>query len=638
MSDKNIVNSSAKNYGDESIQVLEGLEAVRKRYGMYIGSVDKRGLHHLFAEIVDNAIDEGLNGFGDVIEITINKDESLSVRDYGRGVPCGMHPSGKNTLEVIYGTLHSGGKFNEDSYLRSAGTNGVGAAVCCGLSKWLDVTSFRDGKATSIHFSDGGSKVSEVKVRKSNEHGTLVTFLPDDTIFTETKFDFDLICSRMKEKSFLVPLKFVITDARNGNKAEYFSENGLSDFLDEISSGHVIFPKLIIEGGDEIQVKAGIKITTEYSERIESFANMVHTTDGGYHETGFRQAVTRAFNDYGKQSGILKKPLEGSDIREGFVGIVVVNVPERYLAFESQTKEKLGSVQAKKAVEDVVYDKLKYFLIENPKIAKNALDKMVKAMQTREQLRKAKEDMRSAKNKNKIEKLISEKLSPCRDKNGKNNELFLVEGDSAGGSAKQGRDSKFQAILPLRGKTLNPLKASLVDVLKNEELNTIINCIGAGFGEDFDEKKMKYDKIIIMADADVDGSHIKCLLITFFYKIMPEVITGGHLYSAMPPLYKLTKGKQVEYAYNDEDLARLQKKMGKCELQRYKGLGEMSYTQLWETTMDPESRIIQRLNIEDAKLAEEEIVTLMGDDVPKRKKWINENIQFTMEDNFQIAG
>lgn len=623
-------------YSDENITILEGLEPVRKRPGMYCGSTDSRGLHYLVWEIVDNAVDEALNGFGNEIQITIQKDGGLKVRDFGRGVPCGKHPTGCNTLEVVYGKLHAGGKFDEEAYKSAGGLHGVGGAVVNALSTKMQVTSFRDGKATSIVFENGGSKHSDITVKKSKEQGTEVIFYPDPSIMTDTKFNFETICTRVKEKAYFVKIKFVVKDERTGKEESFEFSDGIKSYLEDMSSETKIFPIFMAEGGEEITVQAGFMITAGYSEKVESFANMVHTTQGGPHETGFRQAITRAFNDYGKQEGILKKPLEGSDIREGLVGVVSVNVPEHFLQFESQTKEKLGTAPAKNAVENVVYNKLKYFLIENPKTAKNALDKMIKASQTREAVRKAKEELRSVKKKSKIEQLVSSKLSPCRDKNGKNNELFLVEGDSASGSAKQGRDSKFQAILPLKGKTLNPEKSTMLDVLKNEELNTIIHCIGAGIGDDFDLKKIKYDKVIIMSDADVDGSHIQCLLITFFYRYMKKFIETGHLYAAKPPLYKLSKGNKVEYAYNDDDLAKKQKKMGKCALQRYKGLGEMNASQLWETTMDPENRTLVQVTIEDAKKAEDVITTLMGNDTQKRKDWINSNVQFENIDDFAI--
>lgn len=624
------------NYGDENITILEGLEPVRKRPGMYCGSTDSRGLHYLAWEIIDNSVDEALNGYGKEIQITIQKDGGLKVRDFGRGVPCGKHPTGCNTLEVVYGKLHAGGKFNEEAYKSAGGLHGVGGAVVNALSTKMQVTSFREGKATTIIFENGGQINSGVSTKKSKEQGTEVIFYPDPSILTDTKFNFDTICTRVKEKAYFVRIKFVVKDERTGKEEVYEFSDGIKSYLEDMSSDTKIFPIFMAEGGDEISVNAGFMITAGYSEKVESFANMVHTTQGGPHETGFRQAITRAFNDYGKQSGILKKPLEGTDIREGFVGVVSVNIPEHLLQFESQTKEKLGTASAKNAVETVVYNKLKYFLIENPKTAKIALDKMVKASQTREAVRKAKEEMRSAKKKSKIEQLISSKLSPCRDKNGKNNELFLVEGDSAAGSAKQGRDSKFQAILPLRGKTLNPEKSSIVEVLKNEELNTIIHCIGAGIGDDFDIKKIKYDKVIIMSDADVDGSHIQCLLITFFYRYMKPFIESGHLYVAKPPLYKLSKGTKIEYAYNDEDLAKKQKIFGKCSLQRYKGLGEMNASQLWDTTMNPENRILKQVTINDAEIAENTVVTLMGNDVQKRKDWINTHVEFEKIDNFKI--
>ena len=631
------------NYGDDSIQILEGLEPVRKRPGMYIGSTDGRGLHHLVWEIVDNAVDEALNGYGRHITITIHKDGSLAISDQGRGVPCGQHPSGKNTMEVIYGILHAGGKFQEDGgYKISGGLHGVGGSVVNALSEWMEVTSKRDGKISYIKFTEGGSKSTPVKtLGKTKETGTTVRFKPDATIFQTTNFKFDTICERVKETAFLINgLHFTITDERTGKQEDFVYEEGIKAFLDYLEPEKGIFPAVLIDtknAASGIEIKVGLKITDDYADRTYSFVNLVRTPDGGSHEVGLKNALTKAFNEYGKQSGLLKAKdkLEGTDIREGLVCVLSVSVPEGILQFEGQTKGKLGTPQAKQAVENAVNEYLKYYLQENSEIASKAIAKMLKASQAREAARKAREETRG-RNKEKVERSLSSKLAPARNKDPKTNELFLVEGDSAGGSAKQGRNSKFQAILPLRGKVLNTEKCTLTDVLKNEELNTIIHCLGAGFGNDFSLKDIKYNKVVIMTDADTDGAHIQCLLLTFFYRYMRELIEDGHVYIALPPLYKLTKGSTSEYAYTDEEMRKKMKKMGKCTLQRYKGLGEMNAAQLWETTMNPNTRTIIQIGIEDALMAEKRVKVLMGDKPDVRKAWINANVSFTLEDGFKM--
>ena len=630
-------------YNEDSIKILEGLEAVRKRPGMYIGSTDKRGLHHLVWEIVDNGIDEVINGYGKRIRISINKDNSITVEDEGRGVPVGMHSSGMSTPEVIYTVLHAGGKFESGGYKVSGGLHGVGASVVNALSKWMEVYIKRDGYEHFISFKDGGKLNTPLtKLEKTSKTGTKVRFMPDPEIFSVTNFSYSTIIERMQECAFLLNgLTVEVSDLRDGRNEVFFYENGLNSFVDYLNNDKKVLHDVVNFKGskDGINVEVSFQYTDTYSENIVSFVNNVKTNDGGSHEVGFKTALTRVFNDYAKNNGYLKskdKNLEGSDTREGLTAIINLQIPEDLLQFEGQTKGKLGTPQARTAVDSVISEKLQFFLEENKAIATTIMDKMIKSKLVREAARKARDEARNGKTKNKIEKNLSGKLAPAQGRNAKINELFLVEGDSAGGSAKGGRDRKFQAILPLRGKVINTAKASMEEILKNEEINTMIHTIGAGVGSDFNVEESNYDKVIIMTDADVDGAHIQILLLTFFYYYMRGLIEAGKLYIALPPLYKLECGKKHVYAYSDEELNKLKNEVtGKYTIQRYKGLGEMDATQLWETTMDPATRSLIRVNISDAVLAEKRVSVLMGDKVEPRKEWINENVIFTMEDDYR---
>ena len=642
----------AKNsYDDTSIQILEGLEAVRKRPGMYIGSTDSRGLHHLVWEIVDNAVDEALAGYGREITVQINNDNSIKVIDNGRGVPCSKHSSGKNTIEVIYTVLHAGGKFSsENGYKVSAGLHGVGSSVVNALSVWMEVDSYRDGKIHHMRFENGGKPVGDMKViGETRKTGTVVSFKPDPKIFSTTLYNYDTIKERLRETAFLIKnLKMVLIDKRSGKQEEFIYENGISEYVNLLNAKKTtLHPVCYFEGKtNNIETEVALQFTTSDSENVVSFVNNVRTHDGGSHEVGFRSGLTKAVNDYARKNNLIKEKetnLDGTDIRDGITTIISVRIPENILEFEGQTKSKLGTPVAKTTVDQIVYEQFSYYLLENQTLAEQIVNNAIRNRKAREAARKAREEVREGKKAKKQEVNLSGKLSPCQGHDKKINELFLVEGDSAGGSAKQGRDRRFQAILPLRGKVLNTEKAKEESIMKNEEIATMIHTIGADYGVNFDIKKCNYDKVIIMTDADDDGAHIQVLLITFFFTFMRPLVKAGKLYLAMPPLYKITckekKKDVVYYAWSEAELNNISRERSVTNIQRYKGLGEMNAEQLWETTMNPATRTLVKVVVddEDEANAEKRINVLMGDDVAPRREWIDTHVSFTLEDDYVIS-
>ena len=629
-----MLEENKQSYDESQIQVLEGLEAVRKRPGMYIGSTSSRGLHHLVYEIVDNSIDEALAGFCKNIEVAINEDNSITVIDDGRGMPVGIHPKmGKSTVEVIMTVLHAGGKFGGGGYKVSGGLHGVGASVVNALSEYCEVTVTREGHVWQQKYSRGNILCDLTKIGDSDGHGTKVMFKPDPEIFEDTIFDFEVLASRLRELAFLNKgIAITLIDKREEEERveKYHYEGGIKEFVSYLNRNKEVLHEspIYVEGEkDGIIAEIALQYNDGYNESLYSFANNIDTIEGGTHLAGFKSALTRAINDYAKRFGHIKdsdKNLSGDDAREGLTAVVSVKISEPQ--FEGQTKTKLGNSEVRGVVDSIVAEGVSIFLEENPAVGKIIIDKALMAARARDAARKARELTR----KSVLERsTLPGKLADCSSKDPKECEIYIVEGDSAGGSANQGRNRKFQAILPLRGKILNVEKQRLDRILNSETIRSMITAFGAGIGKDFDEEKLRYDRIIIMTDADVDGAHIRTLLLTFFYRYMRPLIDGGHVYIAQPPLYKVSKGKKEGYAYTEEELANLLEEFGgkdnTISIQRYKGLGEMNASQLWETTMDPEHRILKKATVSDAIVADEIFTILMGDKVEPRREFIQKN-------------
>ena len=621
-----------KKYDENQIQVLEGLEAVRKRPGMYIGSTSSRGLHHLVYEIVDNSIDEALAGYCKEIKVDINEDNSITVCDDGRGMPVGTHPKmGKSTMEVIMTILHAGGKFGGDGYKVSGGLHGVGASVVNALSEECKVTVKRDGSIWEQKYSRGKVLTEVTNVGTSDETGTETYFKPDSEIFEEIEFDFEVLSQRLRELAFLNKGIYIkLTDKRESKEEVFHYEGGIKSFVSYLNRNKVPLQEepIYVEGvKDNISVEVAMQHNDGYTENIFSFANNIDTVEGGTHLVGFKTALTRVFNDYAKKFGYIKendKNLSGDDIREGLTAVISVKIEEPQ--FEGQTKTKLGNSEVRGIVDSIVGENVSIFLEENPAVGKIIIDKALMAARARDAARKARELTR----KSVLERsALPGKLADCSSKDPRECEIYIVEGDSAGGSAKQGRNRRFQAILPLRGKILNVEKQRLDRILNADTIRSMVTAFGAGIGNDFDVEKIRYNRIIIMTDADVDGAHIRTLLLTFFYRYMRELIDDGHVYIAQPPLYKVSKSKKEYYAYTDIELEKVLSEIGgkdnSTDIQRYKGLGEMNAAQLWDTTMDPEKRILLKVNIEDAMAADEIFTILMGEKVEPRKEFIQQN-------------
>ena len=634
--------SVTNEYGADQIQILEGLEAVRKRPGMYIGSTSTRGLHHLVYEIVDNSVDEALAGYCDTIQIFINKGNTITVIDNGRGIPVGInHKAGIPAVEVVFTILHAGGKFGGGGYKVSGGLHGVGASVVNALSNWLEVTIYNEGNVYHQRYERGHviNKLEIIDSCDKDKTGTMVTFEPDDTIFEETVFDYDTLKNRFREMAFLTKgLKIVLEDLRdeeNHKKHEFHYEGGIKEFVTYLNrSKTALYDDVLYFEGvkDDVAVEVALQHNDSFNESVFSFVNNITTPEGGTHLTGFRNAITKTFNDYARSSKLLKdsdQNLSGDDIREGLTAIISVKVSEPQ--FEGQTKQKLGNSEARAAVDNIVTEQLTYYLEQNPSVAKIICEKSIMAQRAREAARKAREMTRR---KGALDGLsLPGKLADCSDKDPKNCEIFIVEGDSAGGSAKTARSRATQAILPLRGKILNVEKARIDRIYGNAEIKAMITAFGTGIHDDFDISKLRYDKIIIMTDADVDGAHIATLMLTFIYRFMPELIKEGHVYLAQPPLYKLEKNKKSWYAYSDDELAEIINEVGRDsnnKIQRYKGLGEMDAEQLWETTMNPETRVLLRVNMDEEQSSEIDLTftTLMGDKVEPRREFIEQNAKF----------